>query len=1102
MSDNLQQILADEIELLLLPLVVANESGIERQLLADLTGWDLKSGPTLSDQLASFLQAFNKLGALIQNPPETLDDVLDALGEVSQIAAAIRQIPTQPSTAVNGVEQLGQDLVHALVIEYLKTWHPLVYDVLVLLTVIRPPADISLQRITDLFQDGLTILREEYLSAGGLVSAADAEALSQKLFPRLASLFEHSGFSAVYGNTPANGVDVGEAGSHIAGGLITVYLQPDFETGNRYGFVLGLSPTDLGNFGLIVVPFGDISPYWDVDVDLTAAPTGFAIGPNGFTVFGASDPSGLNATSTLITLPGVVLGGTTGTRLELGQFLVSGEFNLGLSDHDYGLVLDLGSSALIVSGADGDGFLQSILPAGGARADFDLGLAWSHKQGLKLRGAGGLDATLPVSISAGGVVSVDSIHVGLQADDAGIRVECSATAGLSLGPVHVIVDRMGLLLDLTFPDQGANLGILNAGLDFKPPSGLGVAVDSGVVTGGGFLTFDPTKSEYSGAASLSIEGIGVSAFGLVQTQPEVSFLLLIATTFPTPIQLGMGFSLAGVGGLAGINRMMALDAVETAIWKGTAKDILFPSSPIANASAIVGELDALFPAAGGRYVFGPTAEIYWGTPPLITAQIGVIIELPSPVRIALIGSAIAQFPPEKPLIVLQVTFAGGIDFGACRYFFDASLTGSRIESYPLTGDLSLRSVWAEPKNFALSVGGFNSHFQPPAGFPSLKRIALDVSDGPLHLHLSAYLAITSNTFQIGADVHVTASICDVDVDGYFGFEALFIKNPFSFTIEINGSVSLSVEGETFASVHIGGTLSGPAPWHAVGSASVSLLFFSIGASFDRSWGSKPPDTLPGVDPWTAALQPAIANPANWHGQVPTGVHPVVTFAPATGGEILLDPAGDLVLSQKSVPLNQPIERFAETKLPEPVRFGVASPSVNGTSVAATDWTLVTNEFAPAQFSEMSDDQKLSSESFVALPSGIAIDVGANTGNSTPAALTYDLIILDSSRNPGRPVRFLPPRAMQIASASSGPSARAPWRSAGLGAFSPASDAVPKAALSGRTFSLVSTEDLSAQPGAGAVAATRYQAALALADFTRQNAVDPSSVQAVPQWEAA
>ena len=1110
--------------------VVSNPAAINRLLGEIGTNAQDAGGDTLVNALSAIVTLATDLDKLSSETSPSLADIAAALVATQKMVQAIEAL--EASSAKTALEGFGRDLLNLLIVAYLGHWHQVTREVATLLTLIEPaetqqePAAsvggdgavrnpfvmdrVHFERLPALIRDPLGTLRAYYWN--DLQTKADADAIAGKLFVRIRNLLRELKVPCRYGINPGDAPLFGDE-TELVDHALVIYSESELGGAEvDAGITVTLSPADHGDLGLVISPFGTIAEQvqaglWEIDFQLGADVQAFAIGRNGPTLLMSSATTELNAkiTATLASpsdTPAFVLGSPAGSRLEVGGALLSAQTTLSEAQQTLSLSAAVSKSALVLAAGDGDGFLQSILPANGVRAEFDLGLAWSSTGGgLKITGAGGLDVTIPVGISAGGIVSVDSMHLGLQASETGILAECSASAGLSLGPVNIVIDRMGLLLNLTFPDQGANLGVLNADLGFKPPSGLGIAIDAGVVTGGGFLSFDPANSQYSGAASLSIEGIGVSAFGLVQTQPEVNFLLLIATTFPVPIELGMGFLLEGVGGLAGINRSLALDALETAVWKGTAKDILFPSKPIASADSILNELNALFPPAGGRYLFGPTLEIVWGEPALIVAQVGVIIELPDPVRIALIGNATAQFPPEKPLVLLKVNFAGGLDFGASRFFFDASLTGSRIESYPLTGDLSVRSTWAEPKNFALAVGGFNPHFQPPAGFPTLTRVSLDISDGPLHLHLAAYLAITTNTFQVGASVDLKASVCDCGVAGHFAFDALFTKNPFSFGVALDASASITAAGETFASVHVQGTLSGPAPWHATGSASISLLFFSIGVSFDRTWGSPPATILPAVDPWTGALLPALADPASWRVQMPAGVHAAVTFAPdAGGGVIYLDPAGDLVLDQKAVPLNQPIERFAESTLATPLQFDVAGPAVNGTAVDAANWTLVSNEFAPSQFMAMSDDEKLSAESFVALPSGIVIDAGATTGGSVQAGLTYDLIVIDSTRAPLPRIPFLPLLASQLASASTGPPARAPWRRAGLGAFAPAPGAAPKAALASRVFSIVSTANLAAQ--AQAVAATRFEAGLALAGFVQQHGAAPASLQAVPQWESA
>jgi hypothetical protein len=846
---------------------------------------------------------------------------------------------------------------------------------------------------------------------------------------------------------------------------------------------------------------------WTIEVDATAAfaedlraaitpPFAATLKPPSGTV-NATVTAGLHATPPTGT-PVVLIGDPGGTRLQADRaafdvgFAVTWDPVANQATGEPTLSLTLTNGHLIVSLGGADGFLASVLPQ-----TLDVTAAvdaeWRPSTGLVFKSGAALVVTIPVNAQIG-PAHITVLDVGLGVDSSALTLGLKLSGDIALGPVAVSVKDVGSAVALGF--ERGNLGPADLTFRFLQPTGLGLSLDSGVVTGGGFLSFDSATSEYSGVAQLSIEGVGLTALGLVQTKPDVSFLLLIGATFPTPIELGFGFALTGVGGIVGINRSVALDALETAVWKGTAKNLLFPSAPITNAATILGTLDTLFPAAPGRYLFGPTGRITWGEPAIVTGNIGLVMELPEPIRIALFGNVVAQFPLKNPIVVLQVSFAGGVDFGSERLFFDASLLGSRIERYPISGDMSLRSSLSSPKNLALAVGGFNPHFQPPAGFPTLSRLALDISDGPLHLHLAAYLAITTNTFQIGAAIDLKAHVCDCDLAGHFAFDALFVKNPFSFEIDIDASASIAFEGQTFAGIHVSGSLAGPAPWHAKGSASISLLFFSVGVDFDHSWGSPPPPTLPPVDPWTTALAPALAEPASWKCVLPLGVQPVVTLAPATGGgPTLLDPAGEIILDQKAVPLNQPIDCFADTALATPLRFDLAALSVNGTALDVADWITVTDEFAPAQFSIMTDDEKLSAESFVSLVSGMAIGgSAASVGTSVSASPTYDQIILDSTRQAGPRVPYLLPLALQIASASSGPSARAPWRTSGLGTFAAAPGIAPKAALAPAAFAIVSTATLGvAQP---AVASTRYTAAVALKDYVAQHSIAPQSVEAV------
>ena len=74
-------------------------------------------------------------------------------------------------------------------------------------------------------------------------------------------------------------------------------------------------------------------------------------------------------------------------------------------------------------------------------------------------------------------------------------------------------------LQLPATSGNGNLGPVDLALGFKPPNGVGLAIDAGVVKGGGYLFFDFDKGEYAGALELTIaDFLSLKAIGLITTQ--------------------------------------------------------------------------------------------------------------------------------------------------------------------------------------------------------------------------------------------------------------------------------------------------------------------------------------------------------------------------------------------------------------------------------------------------------------------------------------------------------------------------------------------------------------------------------------------------------
>jgi hypothetical protein len=88
-----------------------------------------------------------------------------------------------------------------------------------------------------------------------------------------------------------------------------------------------------------------------------------------------------------------------------------------------------------------------------------------------------------------------------------------------------------------------------------------------------------------------------------------------------------------------------------------------------------------------------------------------------------------------------------------------------------------------------------------------------------------------------------------------------------------------------------------------------------------------------------------------------------------GAEIIVHPFGTLVFSQKVVPLGVQITKFSNKKPQGASRFELSKLRSDTTPLASEP---VKEQFAPGQFFELSDAEKLSRKSFEPMPSGVKI----------------------------------------------------------------------------------------------------------------------------------
>jgi hypothetical protein len=693
---------------------------------------------------------------------------------------------------------------------------------------------------------------------------------------------------------------------------------------------------------------------------------------------------------------------TAGIGLDVGVN-TGGEYKI-----DPLIYADIDAVTLTVGSDDADSFLGTLLSGAEIKGQFDLGLEWQMSSGLRIKASGGIEIALPIHKSLG-PIELDTVYVALKIkDDGALSLEASAALGASLGPLQVSVDRMGVLFNMSFASgSDAKYGPFDLGVAFKPPTGAGLEIDAGIVTGGGFLSFDPDKGEYAGIAELSIaDVVTIKAIGLVTTKmPDgtdgFSLLVIISAEF-TPVQLGFGFTLNGVGGLLGLNRAVLLDVLRDGVRTGAINSIMFPENIVANAARIISDLKAIFPPKDGTFLIGPMAKFGWGTPSLVTLSIGIVIEIP-PGNIALIGILKVALPDEEvALIQIQVSFVGTLDFDEQLLAFDASIFDSHVLFIGLEGDMAVRLKWGDNASFLLSVGGFHPAFKPPEGLhlPTLRRLAISILDYDwAKIRVECYFAVTSNTVQFGAHLYLFFGVSAAHISGQLGLDVLFQFSPFYFDALITGSLAISVAGCDLLSIDLRLELSGPSPWRAQGTGSVHILFFTIDAAFDVTWGDPADTALPPVDVMPLFLA-EMNKQENWKAVAAPSSHLLVSLRGIDPALLVLHPFGSLTVSQRSLPLAFTLDKIG-TKKPDDVNRVDITGAVSGPTTLPVG--EVDDQFALAQFQNLTDAEKLSKPSYQLFKSGVTIGTAEAMQSSkmTRRVIAYETIIED--KEPQRPI---------------------------------------------------------------------------------------------------
>jgi len=684
--------------------------------------------------------------------------------------------------------------------------------------------------------------------------------------------------------------------------------------------------------------------------------------------------------------------------------------------------LKLKDLTLVISAGDQDSFLSKLLNGKDLIIPFPLVILWSNRMGFHFKGSSGLSVSSDPHLNIGGA-KIDKLTLQLLTGDRvdpypNFAIEILTAISGSIGPISFSMDGLGLQFKLVFKD--GNTGPFQIGVGVVLPNGLGLAIDSNGVRGGGFIS--RTENQYSGVIDLDLRGFSIQSFVILKTDPTLSLLFAIFSQFKSPIQLGGGWKITKIGGLIGLNRTVSLNEIASGIRSGILDSILFPDNVIQNAPRIISDLNRVFPAQPGQQLIGPAIRIVYGTPALIKVDIALILEFPNPFQLSVIGRIKSKIPNEDhPLVQINLAVLGAIDFTNEKLGIYGSLYESKILSFTLSGDMAMAASWGTgEKNFIISIGGFNSRFKPPSNFPPfnappLKRLMLAFSS---NVSLTCYLALTSNTFQIGARVDAVFKK-GATLSGFLNFEALIQFDPLYYIIDVQGGFSVKYSGRSLASIKFSGFIEGPNPHRIKGSVTFSILWWDVSVDVDKTFGSQEPELITNVDPWPI-LKNSLEQNDSWTADLPPWAIDSVIVKELSNLEtttnntndnnktILVHPVGTLKVSQKIVPLNHTLTKFGAAEPIDNFRFKIDSLGNDSTNLVT-----IQDYFAPGQFSNYDNTQKLSLKSFDLMDSGVMFGTHYNEISTPIEFVSYKQMTYETIMIPEQPEQQVAPHFPSI-----------------------------------------------------------------------------------------
>ena len=1139
MADDLLALVANEVALMFEPIAViadADDPGRALRRFLWSCGWEVQASVDTSGitehigDVVSAIQSQLQAGAPddLAGFASTWSNVVDLVSSLRSLVDTIGNAGTS-SPSASELEALQKDVLGHLVLRWL-TRKRVIGELSVLLELFESESVSAMSMGGWLQRRAHDVLRFRPVNISGFLNAPidklteifvpnswassmDAVATNLFLSQSLAPLLGRAGGTwRVHPCALASSADIAVLARR--GALQFHALSADELGQTKFGagfeFFSAEDVDSSGDSG----PSVEIIPYGEYAKEVTLGAWGVAISAS--LDLASSDDSGPP-----IRLSGRGLEADTGVRV---SWQVEGSRALSARIGGNGTGIELSSLSLACFGAieDGDSDCGFTIAAPGVTVDFssqdlggligalgsleksievDLGLEWSRLNGLRLTGSSSLELLVLDGLEIGGIFTIDRLVLRLDIDEA-LDLTALADISIALGPIDFECSGIGAAAKLALNSAEDSLGGVRLTFDAVLPLGFGVALDTGLVTAGGYLETDPDGKSCAGILDISFANLSLTATGVFTTQLPSgvdgwSFLIMISVEF-TPLPVGLGFFLKAVGGVFGSNRSVDTDVLQAGIKEHTLDSILFPDDPIGDASQIISDLEAVFPPTEDQYVFGPMAKLIWPNPSILDFDLGIIVEAPDPVRVLILGQIAAALPdPSNPLVELHVDVYGEIDFELGQFLFLASIYDSRIMALELEGDLGMLVAWLNTPRFAYSAGGFHENYVPPAGLPSLSRLRVEaLKSSKTELSLEGYYAVTSNSIQFGAALYARHEQVGLKAEGQAEFNALIVFSPLHFETDFYISLTVSAGKVELLGVEVEVDIAGPKPWEVHGSATVKIAGIKAKVKVDLTIPSNSSAPSSDAEDVLARMEEALRAAENWSALPATLDEPGVAFLDRNSeGGILATPAGSLEFRQTTAPMNIELDQYAGLPIKGATRFELSLSDDAGV-LESSELETVEDWFATGQYFDREEEDKLAAPDYESMDAGIRF--GGNAARLDAALamqveyMYEEIVYEDGIRIEQGPQAFDNDKMLFYATSS----ASAKARNAGPGATrytTAAQNAETAVTVRDIRWTAASTDDLSADA---------ESSGLTFVEASRKRRDSTESLQVVPACEVA